>query len=159
MTHVPLLVATLKAQLVSVASDHPADEAAAIAAWGDALGVYWTGATANGIPIVGSFVTTAVAAAKAAMTGLQTTGFTAIQAGAVAGWAAMAVPGAFGANTLATPAPAIGTLVAVLSPVLTANVLNTLSIDAACGAIATAWGPLSLGGTATFPGPAVFPIL
>jgi len=155
-----LLIATLKAELVTIASAHPADEAAAITAWGDALGVYWAGATANGIPIVGSFVTAGVTAAKAAMTGLSTTGFVALQTGVVAGWAAMALPAAFTTNTAAIPPTSITGLAAALQTVGDANTAGDKSIADACQALADVWQPLTItGGTATFPGPVVFPIL
>lgn len=155
-----LLIATLKAELVTLASSHPANEAAAITAWGDALGVYWAGATANGIPIVGSFVTAGVTAAKAAMTGLSTTGFTALQTGVIAGWAAMALPGAFTTNTAAVLPTGITGLTAALAAVGTANTAGKKNIDDSCQALADVWQPLTItGGTATFPGPVVFPIL
>ena len=158
----PLLVATLKVELVTIASAHPADEAAAITAWGDALAVYWTGATSNGIPIVGSFVTAGVAAAKAALIGMSAdgAGFGKIQAACVAGWAVMALPAAFGANTAAIPPTGIAGLTAALQAAGDANVTGDKSIDDSCQALADAWQPLTItGGTATFPGPAVFPIL
>lgn len=157
-----LLIATLKAELVTLASAHAVDEAAAITAWGDALGVYWAGATANGIPIVGSFVILGVTAAKAALVGMSAdgAGFGKIQAACIAGWAAMALPGAFTTNTAAIPPTGLAGLAAALQTAGDANTAGDKSIDDACQALADVWQPLTItGGTATFPGPVVFPIL
>jgi len=159
---VALLIATLKSELVSLASSHSADETAAITAWGDALGVYWAGATANGIPIVGSFVTAGVTAAKIELVGMSAdgAGFGKIQAACVAGWAAMALPGAFTTNTAAIPPTGITGLAAVLQTAGDTNIAGDKDIDDSCQALADVWQPLTItGGTATFLGPVVFPIV
>lgn len=157
-----LLIATLKAELVTLAGAHPEDETAAIAAWGDSLGVYWAEAESNSITISSAAVVLGVAAAKLALVGMSAdgAGFGKIQAACVDGWDAMAIAGAFDTNTAAIPPTGITGLAAVLQTAGDTNVDEDKSIDDACQALANVWQPLTItGGTATFPGPSVFPIL
>lgn len=157
-----LLIATLKSELISLAGAHPADETAAIAAWGDALGAYWEEAESNSITISSATVVLGVAAAKLALVGMSASGagFAKLQAACVDGWDAMSIAGAFGTSISSIPPTGITGLAAVLQTAGDTNVDEDKDIDDSCQALADVWQPLTItGGVATFPGPVVFPIV
>ncbi len=123
----------------------------------DALNNYLSQMISNAIPLATAIA--AKAAMTTALTGLSMSGATAIQAGIVAYWGVVALPGAFGASTASIPPPSLATIATALTPVFASNVSAELDANAATSAIAAVLHPLMLGGTVTFPGPVVFPIL
>lgn len=155
----PLTPAALSTELQAIQNAHPADEPAAITAWSTGFKNYMLNSSANGAPLVPLQAEAARVAMAAAMTGLNTAGAASIQAGVTAFWGALNVPGSYGASIAVVPPPGLGGLSAALLAVFPANVAGQLDTGPACDAIAAAWHPIMLGGQATFPGPANFPIL
>jgi hypothetical protein len=155
----PLTPAALSTELQSIQNAKPPNEPAAIQAFSVVFNNYMLNSGANGIPLVPAQAELARLAMVPAMTGLNTAGAASIQAGCVAYWGALNVPGSYGASIAVAPPPGIAGLAAALLAVFPVNVAGALETAPACDAIAAAWHPLMLGGTATFPGPAVFPIL
>lgn len=163
--------ATLKTELLGMGL-HSA-ESAAIEAWAEAFTKYFEDAISNAVPIVVAALRTPTTGPKdlmkAGMTGLSVTGPAAIQAGITAFWGALVTVPAiyFPAATLITPPPTLATIAADLLLVMPVNVAESASTDTAMGRIASGHPPvimlglhtLNLGGTATFPGPIVAPIL
>lgn len=128
-------------------------EADAINAWAAAYKEYMKGATSNGVTIVPVALVPAEAAMVGALTGLSTSGATALQAGIVAFWGAIVPATAWPTVTVITPPPLLAGLGAALTTVFTANMSGALSKDASMDAIATSIHTNSLGGTATWPVP------
>lgn len=154
-----LTSALLDSELLSIANSHPSNEASAIAAFADAFHNYMLSSNA-GAPIVPALALPAKSAMIAAMVGLNSSGAISIQSGVVAYWAALNVPGVWGATIVpTTPPPAIATLASALSAVFASNTTAKLDSTSSCNAIASVWHPIMLGGTATTPGPVVVPIL
>lgn len=138
-------------------------EPEAITAWGDSIGTWFEGATANAVAALPAGIAPATAALKSGLVGLSATGSAALVAGLTAFWAALAsAPAAvFPAATLIVPPPTIGAAQAALDAVFAANVAAELSQADALNAVATAiYSNAFVGGTATFPLPiGVVPIL
>ena len=155
----PLTPPALSSELQAIQNDHPANEAAAIVAWSDGFHAFMLNSAANGIPLVPVIGLAAKALMIPAMTGLNTAGAAAIQAGVLAYWGGLNVPGAYGGSIAVAPPPGLAGLAAALLAVFPVNVAGGLDTAPACDAIAGAWQPLMLGGIATFPGPLPFPIL
>jgi hypothetical protein len=160
----PLLPNTLRDELVAIGN--VADEESARDGWADAYATYFSGATSNGVP-VGS-VTAARNAMDAALVGLSTTGAVAIQAGITAFWGALVASPAvvFAGATVITPPAGLSNISADILLAAPLNVTQSNDATTALGFIASGGlggnvglHTLSLGGTATFPGPIVAPIL
>lgn len=138
-------------------------EAPAITAWADAFGVYFAAATtATAGPILAPGVATAKAAMAAAMPGLSTTGAVAITAGVTAFWAAgVAAPVTWwaGCTLIVPPAGPLAALAAALGVTFALNITEKASKAVSMGRIAANIHTACTGGTATFPGPVVDPIL
>ena len=131
-----------------------------------AFDTYFAGAASNGIPINPGIAAAAKTAMQGALAGMSSDGAAAasITAGVTAYWAALNVPGAFGASIPPTvPPPTLGTLTAGLTGIFSSNISGELAKAQACDAIAGIWHPIMLaGGLATFlfgPTPTPFPIL
>ena len=157
-----LVQSNLSTQLQNIAD--ATSEPPARAAFADAFSSYMLDATSNGAPLVPAIATAAEAAMEVALTGMSASGAAsaAIQAGVIAYWAALNVPGAFGASVTPTvPPTGLAGLGAALSAVFATNIASRLDKAPACDAIAAVWHPLMLGGLATFltPPPVTFPIL
>lgn len=157
-----LVQANLSTELQNIADS--TDEPTARTAMAGAFDGYMSLALSNGIPMNGAISTAATAAMDAALVGMSASGAgaAAIQTGVVAYWAALNVPGAFGASVTPTVPPGgLAGLGAALSTVFAANIAARLDKAPACDAIAAVWHPLMLGGLATFvlPPPTTFPIL
>lgn len=154
-----MLSATLKSELLSLGLYET--EAAAISGWAEAFDNYFQDAESNGIPVTPSSTAVAKAAMAAAMTGLSTAGATALATAITAYWTSLAsTPGAiFAGATAITPPALLANIQTDLETVFAANISGSASKDAAMEAIANALHVDNQGGTATFPGPAVFPVL
>lgn len=153
-------VATLETQLTNLVLY--GTEAAAVTAWADAFAVYFTDATtATGGAILAAGVTTAKAAMAAAMGGLSAAGGAALVAAISAFWTeGVNAPATWWAAATAIAAPGgLATLQAELEATFAQNISEeaskALSMQRIAGKIHTACN----GGTATFPGPIVDPIL
>jgi hypothetical protein len=157
----PLAQATLAAELLAIAQSHPADEASAIQAFADAFHNYMVQSTVLGVPMVASLGLAAKALMIPAMVGLNTASATALQAGVLAYWGGLNVPGVWVATVPpTTPPPGAAGLAAALTPVFAANTAGQLDETASTNALAAAWHPLMLGGFAGIPpGPVPTPIL
>lgn len=155
----PLLVTSLSAELVVIAGAHPANVAAAIISWATAFDNYMAASTCNGAPLNPAVASVASLAMQGALAGLGAGGAAALAAGVTAYWAALNVPGAYGASLSVTPPPGVGGLAAALTAVFAANTSGALVVPGAQDAIAAAWHPLMLGGIAIFPPALPFPIL
>ena len=151
--------ATLKSELLSLGLYET--EAAAISGWAMAFDNYFQDAESNGIPVTPGSTAAAKAAMAGAMTGLSTVGAAALATAITAYWTSLAtMSGAiFAGATAITPPALLANIQADLEAVFTANISGSASKDAAMEAIADALHIDNQGGTATFPGPAVFPIL
>lgn len=155
----PLSPPALSSELQAIQNNPPPDEATAIVDWSDGFHNYMLNSVANGIPIVPAIALAAKALMIPAMTGLNTAGAASIQAGVLAYWGGLNVPGAYGASIAVAPPPGAAGLAAALLALFPVNVAGELDTVPACDAIAGVWHPLMLGGQATFPGPVNFPIL
>lgn len=145
----PLVAATLSSQLQAIANGD--NIAAAQNAWADAFNTYMQASTA-GAPLNPAIAVAARAAMLAALGSLNSAGASALQAGVAAYWTALNVAGAYGVSTAVTPPPGVAGLAAALAPVFTANTAGKLAKPASCDALAAAWHPLMLGGTALIVG-------
>jgi hypothetical protein len=134
---------------------------AAINAWAVAWKTYFTDAESNGVPILTPILDTAEAAMAGAMGALGTNAAAAITSGITSWWATLVAspPVVFTGCVAIAPAPGIAGIAAALVPVFLANTIGGLSKADALSAIAGVLHPANLGGTATFPGPVVTPIL
>lgn len=131
-----------------------------------AFGRYFGDSIANGIPVTKESVTTlAVPAMTAAMAflpgGTPADGAAVFVAGFTAFWGAMsaAPPSFFTGATVITPPPGLATLAAAIVSAFALNLLATELAVAAANLAAVFHPSAGLGGTATFPGPVVAPIL
>lgn len=159
-----LIQATLSTELQALPDvDNEPD---AILNMSSAFDGYFGGAASNGAPLNPAIAALGLAAMQGALVGMSAddAGAGAISAGVTAYWAALNVPGAFGASIVPiTPPPTIATLAAALTAVFAANITGKLEKEPACDAIAAVWHPIMIaGGLATFmvgPTPTPFPIL
>lgn len=137
------------------------NEPDAIAAWAAAYRAYFEEATSNSITVASVALDAPETAMRGAMTGLKITGALSIQAGIAAFWSSLAlIPSAAWLTvTLITPPVLLTGIAAGLTTVFTANTVAELSKDASMDAIAASIHTNSAGGTATWPGPSVFPII
>jgi hypothetical protein len=135
--------------------------AEAINAWAAAWKTYFTDAESNSVPILTPILDTAEAAMAVAMPSLGVDAGAALTSGVTAWWATLVAspPLTFTACTAITPPAGLAGIAAALTPVFISNRDGELSKADALNAIASALHPLNLGGTATFPGPIVAPIL
>lgn len=135
--------------------------AAAVQTIGDSYGVYMGGATSNGVPLTGAAGGVSAMAAALAFPVPSTFGEAgaALAAGVSAFWDAMvAAPSTFFAGaSVITPPAGLAALPGSLAAVLAANIGQ--SLESCAAAIAAAIHDASTGGTATFPGPTVAPVL
>jgi hypothetical protein len=155
-----LTSATLSLELQGITASLPEGEPAAITAWADAINNYMLTSQVAGVFLIPSFGTTAKTAMEGAMIGLMTTGATAVQAGVIAYWTALNIPGCWGPTIPPTaPPPGLATLAAALNPAFLSNTASALTTPAAQDAIAAVFHPLMLGGVATLPGPTPTPVL
>lgn len=153
----PLLPTVLASELKSL--ELYDNELEAINGWAAAYRKYMEGATSNGVTIVPAALIAPELAMVGALGGLSTLAATALQTGILAFWGAI-IPAIAWPSTLAiTPPALLSGLVASLSGVFSSNTSGLLSKDASMDAIANAIHLASLGGTTTWPGPAVMPIL
>lgn len=137
-------------------------EAAAITAWAAAFEVYFLDATtATGGSILAAGVTAAKAAMATAMVGLSTDGAAKIAAGVSAFWGAgVAAPATWwAAATVITPPAALADLETDLGNTFSQNISEEASKATCMQRIAADIHTACTGGTATFPGPVVDPIL
>lgn len=140
-----------------------ATEAESASALTDAYAVYAAGATANGVPLTSAGIVLGQAAMLSALSGMSSpnqganrlrSGFNAFWT-AIAGAAAVSFPG----STLVTPPP-FSALEGLLASTFSTNTSGELSLSTALQNVANAIHAATLtGGTATFPGPVVSPIL
>jgi len=156
----PALLATeLDTQVQNAATEPPARAALALA-WTN----YFYNATSNGVPVTPGSLAGAQAAMDAALTGMSATGAgaAALQSGITAFWTTIVgTPAAiFVAATLITPPPTLAGIAAAVQPVFASNTMPGVTKTQALNAIATVLHANGrIGGTATFPGPVVAPIL
>lgn len=136
-------------------------EGAAITAWADAFAAYFANASTA---TQGAILAAGVAAAKAAMVGalggLSTASAAAIVAGVSAFWAnGVGAPVSWWLTCTAIAAPALATLQADLEATFAQNISEKASKALSMQRIAADIHAACNGGTATFPGPVVDPIL
>ena len=137
-------------------------EGAAITAWVDAFGVYFSDATTvTGGAILAAGVTAAKTAMATALVGLSTAGAASLAAGVSAFWAAgVAAPVTWwAAATVITIPPALATLQTELENTFAQNISEEASKAVCMQRIAGKIHTACNAGTATFPGPIVNPIL
>lgn len=156
------LLPTALASAMDVSIQNTTSEETARAAWASAWTSYFYAALAGAVPVTPGSLAPAESALSAGMAGLSTAGATSIQTGLSAFWGVVvaSAPTVFAGATLVTPPPGLAGVAAALQPVFSANTAGGVSKTVALQAIASALHPLAgLGGTATFPGPVVLPIL
>lgn len=136
------------------------NEPEAIQGWAAAFRTYFEDAVAGAVPVETSALDAPESAMAGAMTGLSTSGASAIQAGVIAFWAALVAAPAvyFVGATLITPPLGLSGLAAALTTVFANNTATKASASTAYAAISGANNAANTGGTATFPGPVVEPI-
>lgn len=139
------------------------NEPDAITALTDAYGVFAADAESNSIPITPAGVNLGKAAMSAALVGMSVSGagITAIPAACIAFWVAVAggLATSFPGATAITPPPHAG-IAAKLAITFPANTAGGKSLADSVDAIATDMHSEAIvGGTCTFPGPVVAPIL
>lgn len=136
-------------------------EAAAASTLATGWDTYFADSASNGVPYSGA--PGPKSAMQSALSGMSASGAGAakIQAAVTAYWTAIvgAPAVAFPGATLVTPPATLSTIAAALAPVFASNVSGGVSLSTAAQNVANALHPLNLGGTATFPGPVVAPIL
>jgi hypothetical protein len=156
---VALLAATLATEM-DAEIGNVATEALARTAWAQAWRNYFAGALANGVPIAAAALDAGQSALASGLTGMSSSGASAIQTGLTAWWAALVPATAFTGATVITPPPGLTGVAAALAPVFVTNnapgITKTQALTNLANALHAAAG---IGGTATFPGPVVAPIL
>lgn len=153
----PLLPTVLASELKSL--ELYDNELGAINGWAAAYKKYMEGATSNGVTIVPAALIAPELAMQGALGGLSILSSTSLQTGILAFWGVI-IPAIAWPTTLAIAPPALlAGLGATLTGIFTSNTTSKLSKDASMDAIANAIHAASLGGTTTWPGPAVMPIL
>jgi len=137
------------------------NESDAVSAWAQAFRGYFENAETNSIPIITAGLDVPQSAMAGAMVGLSTDGAAKIQAGITQWWATLALaPSTYWATaTVITPPPGLSGIATVLQAVFSSNISTSASKTDAMNAIAGVLHTNNLGGTATFPGQAPFPIL
>jgi len=169
----------LASQLLNLSSNPTDVEADAITRFLSAYGTFLVGtgvgdgATANGVPISPAAVTAAAAAAGPTLVGMSAPGpFNmyhqaltkipqAVSQGAASFWGALAAnpSAAFPGAIAMTPPPHAG-LYSQFPVVMADNTSNAATAqEAADNTAALLYAEAVVGGTVTFPGPAVFPII
>ena len=140
-------------------------EVEAIAGWADAFAIYFSEATAGGIPVDSQKVIGAKVAMRSAMNGLSAPGLgsKSIQNGISAFWiAATGQTSLFFSGTIppALPPPFLDRIAPAIDIVAVLNVLPVVTAQVALDALATAIHPFNLGGSTTIPGapPVLVPI-
>lgn len=154
-----MLSATLKSELLALGLyDNEPD---AISAWAEVFDNYFQDAESNGIPVTPHSTVAAKAAMARAMTGLSTAGAAALAMAITAYWTSLATtPGAIFVSAIAiTPPVLLMNIQRDLEIVFAANTAGSASKNVAMEAIAAVLHIDNQGGTATFRGPVVFPIL
>lgn len=151
----------LAGQLVNLVP--AATEATAITRLADAYATFATDAAAGAVPITTAGVALGKAAMQLALIGISTPGAgAAVLTSAVqAFWSAVAggLATSFSGATAIVPPPNAG-LQALLVTTFGTNTASQASLGAATNAVATAlYNQAIIGGTATFPGPVVSPIV
>ena len=152
---------TLAAELEAAWAVSYDNESDAITALSDAYGVFASKAESNSVPIGPAGVDLGKAAMAAALVGMSSpgAGLVSIPAAVIAFWAAAAIPVSFSGATAVVPPLNVG-LAALLTVTFAANAANEVSTEDAVDAIATdMYNEAIIGGTATFPGPTVAPII
>jgi len=153
-----MVAATLQAGLMDMANVDNELEAIDnfVSAWSD----FAYESDIGGVPATPGTMDAALATMKGAMTGMNTAGSTAIQAGIQAFWTAV-IPLAVtvwpqappNVLTVLAPLPLLSGIAASLDGVFAANTAGELDKNAATTAIAGAIHPLQLGGIATITPP------
>lgn len=143
--------ATLATQLDSQVGN-VGTEAAARTAWAQAWRNYFAGASSNSVPIAAAALNTAQTALASGLTGMSTSGGSAIQAGLIAWWGALVPAIAFPPATVITPPAGLSGVAAALVAVFAANNAPGVTKTQALTALATSLhAHAGIGGTATFP--------
>lgn len=158
-----LSAATLASQLDTQVSNS-ITEPPARTAWALAWTTYFYDATANAIPIPANALDAAKSALETGLTGFSVPGQGAlkIQTGLTAFWATLSStpPAIFTGAATITPPTGLATLPVALAPVFVANAMPGITKTQALMNVATVLhGAAGIGGTATFPGPVVAPIV
>lgn len=149
--HMVMSPTTLGGELANMV---PTDqEIEAIQTFADAWEKYMGGSAAGPVPAVPGSFAGAKGSMIGAMSGISTTGATAIAAGIAAFWGVVATSAAtiWPPALSATPPPGLSGIAAVLAAVLVANTVGELSLVDATNAMAAAMHPANLGGIAVFP--------
>ncbi len=138
-------------------------EAVAIAALVDAYSELAEGATAGAQTLTGAGLALGQAAMSAALVGMSATGqgFTKIPAGVSAFWVAVAggLATSFAGATAITPPPH-ATFAAAFATLMAQNLIDEVTrAEAAASLASLMYDEATTGGTVTYPGPVVSPIL
>ena len=154
-------VEKLEEELLVVTQNPQEFEPEAIQAFSQAYGNFVRDATAGAASITSVGVTLGVTAMTAALVGVsvQQDGFTRVPSSITAFWLAVStgLTASFPGATVITPPAPIDP--ASFTAVMVSNKVNNASAEEAASTTAAFLAPLALGGTVTFPGPIVSPII